>query len=246
MFATRISHNSWVVPVTAMCLVLGFMMSLAWVTGKNRETRTPYLAGDQQERVLAAPAEFEARFAKLQVEVNKLRSDKTKLENALASQTGTAKVLNESLQDVKAFAGLTEADGPGVVITLQDSNRPPALGIDVIIHDIDVLRVVNEIWASGADAISVNNHRVASTSSIRCVGPVIHVDGVPIASPVVIRAIGDTDTLLGAMNMPLSVLSEIRGTDPAMVRTERAKRLHLPAYAGPTTRRFATVPKDKK
>src|SRR6185503_2536301 len=111
----------------------------------------------------------------------------------------------------------------------------------------DVLKVVNELWAAGAEAIAVNKHRIVGNSSFRCVGPVIHVDNVPISSPVRIQAIGDSDTLAGAMSLPLGVIAEIRQTgDASMATVEKVQKFTLPAYSGPTTRRLAMPVKEKK
>lgn len=100
--------------------------------------------------------------------------------------------------------------------------------------------MVNELWAASAEAVSVNNHRVVGSSSFRCVGPVIHVDNVPISTPVRIRAIGDPEVLYGAMNLRLGVLDEIRNSgDPTMVQMEAVEKQRIPAYAGPTARKFA-------
>ena len=248
VFVSRISGSSWVLPVSLMCVILGFMIAMARITGEaSRGSRLSYATGDQQARLLTAPLDVQAQYAKLSTEVSKLQTEKTKLENALGSQTAAAKVLNDNLQEVKIYAGLTDLEGPGIVVTLRDSQKQPTgIAADVTIHDVDVVKVVNELWACGADAISVNNHRVGASTAIRCVGPVIHIDAVPIASPIIIRVIGDADTLLGGMNLPLGVLSEIRQTDPAMVQMERAKSMRLPAYSGATTKKYAVVPKVKK
>ncbi len=247
VFVSRISHNSWVMPVSLMCLVLGFMIAMARVTaGVSRQSRMSFIAGDQYDRVANGPIDIQQKYASLSSDVTKLQAEKTKLENALATQTGTAKVLNDNLQDVKAYAGLSDLEGPGIVITLRDSQKLGGLATNDTIHDTDVLKVVNELWASGAEAISVNNHRVGASTSFRCVGPVIHVDAVPIASPVVIRALGDSETLQGGLNLPGGVLSEIRQTDANMVQIEMAKTMRLPAYSGPTSKKYSVVPKVKK
>jgi len=246
-FVTRISGNSWVLPVGIFFLILILMIKMAWLTPGNLGTRLVLLPSDQQSRVRATFADAEEDGKKLQEEIAKLREEKTKLENAMGSQTQQTQVLNESLQQAKVFAGLTELEGPGLVVTLKDSESPAMQGVggnDLIVHDIDVLRVVNELWAAGAEAVSVNNRRVACSSSFRCVGPVVHVDGVPISSPVTIRAIGDGPTLRGGLNMPLGVLAEIRSSDPAMVQIETVKALRLPSYQGATTRRYSAIPKD--
>lgn len=246
-FTTRVSGKGWVLPVGIFSLVLFMMIRLAWLTPGNLSTRIGLLPSDQASRVRANYADAEEESKKLQGEIVKLREEKTRLENAMGGQTKQATVLNESLQEAKLFAGLSEVEGPGIVITLKDSAAAAKQGLgggDQIIHDIDVLRVVNELWAAGAEAVSVNNRRAAYSTSYRCVGPVIHVDGVPIASPVTIRAIGDGPTLMGGLNMPLGVLAEIRSADPAMVQIEVLKTMRLPAYQGATSRKYATIPKD--
>lgn len=218
----------------------------------TRSSRKNFLSPDQQIRVNEASVDIDA-FQRMSNEVSKLQAENTRLENSLASQGPQSKVLNDSLQELKVFAGLTKVEGPGVVVTLRDSQKGTAgtslnfgLPSDAIIHDVDVLKVVNELVASGAEAVSVNNHRVAGNTSFRCVGTTILVNDIKIASPVVIRAIGDSNTLLGAMNMPGGVLAEIRQTDPSMVQIEGVKNEELPEFVGTTGHKFAKPMKVMK
>jgi len=248
-FVSRINNQSWVVPISGMCLVLGFMVSLAWVTKENRNSRSVFLRADQRARVSDAVVDLEA-FEQTTNEVKKLQEEKTRLENALSRNGEEGKVLNESLQEVKSFAGLTPIEGPGIVVTLSDSAKSEtgfggqtATNPDSIVHDRDVLHTVNELFASGAEAVAVNDLRVSPVSSFRCVGTTILVNDVKIASPIHVRAIGDPDALFGAMNMPGGSLSEVRMFDPAMVQIEKVRMQLLPAYTGTTQRRFAKVPK---
>jgi uncharacterized protein YlxW (UPF0749 family) len=235
-----------------MCLILGVMTSMAWVNERNRSARLQQLDPDQRTRVTTGAIDIDT-FQRLSAEVQDLREQKSKIEKVMANQTGQGKVLEEEVQQAELLAGLTRLEGPGLQITLRDSTKGPqsfggvmAVTSDSIIHDLDVLKVVNELYATGAEAISVNGRRVVSGTSFRCVGTTILVDGVRIASPVVIRAIGDTATLIGGMNLPGGVLSEIRQSDPAMVEITPMKKLQLPPFAGTTERKFATVPKDPK
>lgn len=254
-FARTSANQPWVFPVTAMSLVLGFMMAAAWVSEGTRTGRTSFLGTDQRQRVATAAAATGAvdntEFQALQAEVQKLRKEKTTLENALADKGKGEKTLNASLQEAKVFGSLTPLKGPGVIVTVSDNPKAVLNNegqSNSIVHDGDVLRIVNELLASGAEGISVNNIRHAAGTSYRCVGPTILVDGARIASPVVIRAIGDPDTLLGGLKLPGGIVAEITSDpmDPPVVKMEKAKELRLPAYSGSTVRRVATVPKEEK
>jgi uncharacterized protein YlxW (UPF0749 family) len=238
-FATRISSQSWELPVAAMSLVLGIMLSMAWISDTTRSSRAATLDPDQRRRLREGLIDLE-EYQKLTVEVRSLREENGKLQDAMSSQSKQSKVLNEGLQQAKLIAGLTEVEGPGITVIMQDSTKQnnSFAPEDRIIHDYDVLRVVNELWAAGAEAIEVNGHRVIGSTSFRCVGPVIHVDSVPISSPVKVRAIGDAKTLIGGLNLPMGVLDAMRQFDKDMVKVEEVKKHHFAAYTGPTTKRY--------
>jgi uncharacterized protein YlxW (UPF0749 family) len=238
-----------VLPVVALSVVLVVLIKLAWITPKTVTSRLRYVSPDQAGRVQAAFDDVNDETAKIAAEVAKLRDENTKLQNVMGDKNKESKLLNDSLQEVKLFAGLTEVEGPGLSITLRDARRSRANALDadsMTIHDIDVLKVVNELWNAGAEAVSVNNQRITAGSNIRCVGAVIYVDNVHVAPPIVIRAIGEPQTLKGGMDLPMSILDELRSVDPGMVQMETLKNMRLPAYSGSTARKQAKVPKDAK
>jgi uncharacterized protein YlxW (UPF0749 family) len=259
-FPSRISNNqAWVLPVSALSLVLGFMIVM--VSTSRSSSRFRMLPdADQRTRLANVEAGTVSEQQQEQIkhkdeEIVSLRAKATQLQNAVAGEQNEAtKVLNKSLQEAKSYAGLTDVEGPGVLVTLSDANddakndsKPQtgnpsdALVEEKIIHDQDILRVVNELNAAGAEAVSVNNLRLVGGSSIRCVGPTVLVDAERIASPIKIRAIGDPDTLMGGLKMPGGVYDQLKQVDPRMVAIEPVKDMTLPAYSGPTTWRFAKV-----
>jgi uncharacterized protein YlxW (UPF0749 family) len=140
------------------------------------------------------------------------------------------------------LAGLTKVEGPGIVVTLRDSaKQPPAdlpnsiedsLTSMYIVHDVDIERVLNELRAGGAEALAVNDQRVVATTSVRCVGPAIQVNGVPQTPPFRISAIGDSQSLAKVLALPRGIGDMLRSADPAMIAIEQKQKLVLPAYAG--------------
>ena len=93
---------------------------------------------------------------------------------------------------------MVPAEGQGVTITIDDSKTKSKAGENpnlYLIHDDDLLKVINELKAAGAEAISINEQRLIATSEIRCAGPTLSVNNIRSAPPYEIKAIGE-DVLL--------------------------------------------------
>lgn len=236
------------VSLSLVMLIAGVLISMTWVTESSRQDRLARLPSEVRNRLNAGDLNLSDEYTKLQQEVAKLRDENTRLQDVAAQGSSASKEINESLKDTKLFASLTDVTGPGITVTLSDSHKTAdELGdyAQGIVHDMDVLKVVNELWNAGAEAIGVNGRRVGPTTNVRCVGTTITIDEQKIASPVAISAIGDQQTLFGAINLPGGALEEIRDVDPQMVKVELSKQIYLPAWTGSTTKKFAKVP-DKK
>ncbi len=242
VFLSSIRNNSWVMPVTVMALVLGALLAVSLKT--QQSIRSTSLPSNRFSGLAAAYRDQQEQLKMANEEIRKLRDRTTEYENEMASASEKARLLNESLQEAKFLAGLTEVRGPGVEVILQDSKkRPPANSpIDIenyIIHDSDLQRVVNELHAAGAEAVAINGQRIIANTAIRCVGPTVQVNGIALSSPYVIRAIGDPDTLVSALNLPQGVLSDIQAIDPNMVKVVKKNDIVIPAYTGSLVFRYA-------
>jgi uncharacterized protein YlxW (UPF0749 family) len=248
IFTTGFRHQPWVWQVTALCFLLGALLagSIKTVSNVNR-------SGVASTRVGVPPPAYAGRisqFQQLQNQITDLNREKEHLLSSLSKGDDQSKTLNDELKKVNMLAGFSAVHGPGVVLFLQDSQkRPPsyrAFDADkYIIHDVDLQQVVNELGASGAEAISINNQRIIARTSIRCVGPTIQVNGIPIVPPFEIHAIGDPDTLAGGLNLPYGVLDGIRRYDPNMYRLEKRKDILVPAFAGNTEMRYSKPVPDR-
>ncbi len=102
--------------------------------------------------------------------------------------------------DVANFAAAaTPVIGPGLTITvtdpgmskdLSDVSKERVAGSQQVILDRDLQLVVNSLWVSGAEAVSVGGVRIGPNVTIRQAGGGILVDNQPISSPYVILAVG--------------------------------------------------------
>ncbi|MEX5636039.1 DUF881 domain-containing protein [Parafrankia sp. FMc2] len=113
--------------------------------------------------------------------------------------------------ELAAQVGLTAVRGPAVTVELDDAaretrGRPLPAGIrspgpnDLVVHQQDVQAVVNALWAGGAEAMAIMNHRVTPRTAVRCVGNTLLLEGRVYSPPFRISAIGDQTALRGALD----------------------------------------------
>ena len=117
---------------------------------------------------------------------------------ALANDAEGQRLLTR-LDALSLAAASTPIIGPGLKVTVTDPGASPNLsdvskqrvnGSRQIILDRDLQLVVNSLWASGAEAISVGGARIGPNVTIRQAGGAILVDNNPTSSPYTILAVG--------------------------------------------------------
>ncbi len=188
--------------------------------------------------------EMAAELERLRGRVTDARAD------ALAASAVGQRTIDE-LDAAELAAGLVAVDGPGLLVTL--ANAEPDADADPVggtpeddargrVQDGDLQLVVNALWASGAEAVSINGQRLGPTAAIRFAGEAVLVDFRPVTNPYLVSAIGDPDELrsqflaspeVGA----LAAISELYG-----LRFEFAQEDELSVPAGGTPELLSASP----
>ena len=141
--------------------------------------------------------------------------------------------MKSQIDTLGLLAGTTDVQGEGIIITLYDGNTS-----DSLVHDSDLLTVINELRVAGAEAICVNENRIITTSAIRCVGSVVQVNYQKVAAPFVIKAIGNAQYLESAMTIKNGVVDVLNGYGLKVTLT-RESNIEIPKYQGALTFNFA-------
>lgn len=164
---------------------------------------------------------------------NTLQFDIQSFKDEAADNSDYSKTLVNKLRRAEIMAGMTEVEGNGVIITVSDSTETDVNGDinNYLIHDTDLLTIINEVCGAGAEAVSLNNERIISTSEIRCVGPTVSVNNTKIGSPFTIKAIGDPVTLENALMMRGGVYDSLTAWG-LKIEINKATDIVIPAYAG--------------
>jgi uncharacterized protein YlxW (UPF0749 family) len=219
-------------------ILLAFGMRSIEAVRKNELEKKQTLALEQKQ--LEVMQRTLAREEKERVALQKQIADYEKQvkENGTASKAQTAK-FNAEIKKLQVLVGMTPVKGEGITIRLSDNpeasaNAGPNAGpfLPGIVHDFDLLQVVNELRAAKAEAIAINGVRVTGYTPIRCVGPTIYVNFVPKPAPFVIEAIGDSAELKSAVSMPGGIVENLREQATLGVKVTEHDNLTLPAAEG--------------
>ncbi|MBE6035178.1 MAG: DUF881 domain-containing protein [Clostridiales bacterium] len=121
------------------------------------------------------------------------------------SQEAFEQSLSDEVEKYKIASGKVQVKGAGVEVVVDDGTRELYLGEDVnnlLVHDMDIVMIINELNRCGAEAVSVNGQRITANTAISCSGYTVRINGEVYARPFKIRAIGDGKRMAAALVDP--------------------------------------------
>ncbi|MER7497898.1 DUF881 domain-containing protein [Streptomyces pharetrae] len=220
-------------------LAAGLVLAALVVTVGAAQARVaaPALAKEREELIDRIDRETEAAD-ELESDVDELRTEVDARRRAALRQSGGS----DRMELMGILSGATEVHGPGVKLVVDDAKDSGAGG-DADprgtssfsdtgrVRDRDMQRVVNGLWESGAEAVSINGQRLTALSAIRAAGDAILVDNRPLVPPYTVLAVGDGSNLStrfqnSADGLYLHVLQENYGIRTAISAEDD---LRLPA-----------------
>lgn len=215
--------HQYSVAMTAICILLGIMIGVQYNTVQKQRIST-----ENQRLSEAATA-----LKQLQEERDAFERKNEELEKTIKEYEqgviGTD-MMRREIEQLRDFAGLTEMTGSGIAVTMNDSSAQKSGNKNAyLVHAEDILSVINELNGAGAQAVSVNGQRIVGTSAVACAGSIVTVNGVRVAVPFEILAIGDAEVLQAALKFPGGVVDSLApwGIE---INIRRESILTVPAY----------------
>lgn len=189
--------------IMCMILTLILVIQIRTTNSANQIVKQTFSSNNLRDQVLKWKERYDYTYSELELAEKKIEIVRQKASENTEGSTEK----EEELKKNNILIGLTDVSGEGVIVTLKDN---PNVSLDstildpsmVIVHFGDILGIVNELKNAGAEAISINDQRVVSTTSITCEGNVINVNGEKISSPFVIKAIGSSIYMHSALTRP--------------------------------------------
>ena len=225
-----------VLGIMCFALTAGICVQIRTVKESNIATSKNYEENNLRAEVLKYKERYERRYKDLEEAEKKLEEER---KNSTENNEELENKENEIKEGNKVI-GLTDVTGSGVIVTLSDSKKDASSVLNpslLLVHDADVLSVINELKNAGAEAISINNQRIVSTTNISCRGNIIDINGEKVGAPFVIRAIGLPEQL-AALSRPGGYLELLKSASVG-VDIKKSNNISIPKYTGVITFKYA-------
>ena len=204
----------WTLPLTIVFLFIGILISLQF---QSQSLLSSDLSVQRTETLIAMVRDLSGKRQQLAAEVLDLNSRL----NVQRQNSEDEKVLYDSLSKelvkLQKLTGQIPLEGPGISITIEK--------IMPILY-IDIIQFINELWSSGAEAISVNQFRITQNSSVFYTESEnvmsVTVNNIVLSYPITIKAIGSTNNLEKALTIPGGIMDKLAlyGAYPAIALHE--------------------------
>ena len=227
---------SIVLGVMCCALTLGICVQVRTVKNSNSTVSQNYEENNLRAEVLKYKERYDNKYKELEEAEEELERER---QSSTQNNSDLEQKENEIKQGNKMI-GMTEVTGPGVIVTLSDSKKDASTVLnasDLVVHDADVLSVINELKNAGAEAISINDQRIVPTSSIVCGGNIIEINGEKVGAPFTIMAIGLPEQL-AALSRPGGYL-EILKNASIEVSLKKSNNITIPKYTGVISYKYA-------
>ncbi|MCR4943377.1 MAG: DUF881 domain-containing protein [Clostridium sp.] len=187
------------VTVALVCAILGFLLAYQFkVLAKNDSQNGDYSNSnilDEIESLKKEKEELASTNAKLTEEVKKI-------EESASEEGEIEKEIKKQLDTARMQLGLVDVEGPGIIITITPKTNIFGSGstsdISTNLDERELINIINLLWFSKAEAISVNDYRITPQTGIKTSNNYLWIGSAGKVSPkekIVIEAIGDKTKL---------------------------------------------------
>ncbi|MEO6713386.1 MAG: DUF881 domain-containing protein [Mycobacteriales bacterium] len=232
----------WNIAAALVFLAAGVLFATSRRTARGTELRSRRIS-------LAEVAVDKQRIvSRRAAAVTRLQRDVARQTAAAAERDSGVRAVQQAGSGLSAPAGLQGVRGPGLRVALDDAARVSRgtgpgdpTPDDLVVHEEDVVGVINALWAGGAEAMTVMNKRVISTTTVRCVGNTLFLQDEVFSPPFVVTAVGDSARMRAALDaaQPVIVFRQAVRAWGLGLDVSAEDDLALPAYRGPLSLMYA-------
>ncbi len=215
----------------AVVAVLVGVLAFAAVTQARITGQDDTYAGLRQSELIQALNGLQSASRKAERDIADLEATRNRLRSSTQRRTTALDQATQEVKTLGVLAGTVPATGPGIRITVQDPRGDLTLN-----HLLDG---VEELRNAGVEAIEINDKvRVIAQTSFEDVSGGVQVDGVVLKPPYVIDAIGNADTLAGALQFQEGFIDDVT-LDGGSVKVTKPDKINVTVTRTPARPRYA-------
>jgi uncharacterized protein YlxW (UPF0749 family) len=215
----------------AVVAVLVGLLAFAAVTQARLTGQDDTYAGLRQAELIQALNGLQAASRKAERDIDELEATRDRLRSSTQRRTTALEQARKEVRTLGVLAGTVPATGPGIRVTVNDPEGQLSLN-----HLLDG---IEELRNAGVEAIEINDRvRVIAQTSFEDDPDGIRVDQVGLKAPYVIDAIGNPDTLAGALQFQDGFSDDVE-LDSGSVSIKKADRIEVSVTRTPSQPRYA-------
>lgn len=217
-----------------MCFILTMIIFIQFKTIRHTDVNALETMQESELR-----AEITGLKTKYEETLSKLEETNSKIKEyveTINTEKEASEVLQEELMNSRNILGKNAVQGEGIIVTLTDVE----VGKYGKIYAKDLIQLVNNLRAGGAEAISINDQRIVPNSYISDINSTfISVNKKKIVSPYVVKAIGDITYLESGLSQKQYGFIDTKRNEGKEVTLEKSDNIVINAYDGNLTFKYA-------
>lgn len=190
----------------------------------------------RETELRTALSDWKSKYDEVELKLQDTENKISEYQSQISNSEESSNILQNDLTEAEEYLGYTKLKGEGIVIRLEDNEFKQ-------IERWDLLALINELKLAGAEAISINDERIVSTTEIATVGyQFILINGNRIPSPFIVKAIGNKKYLESAITIKGGYLDEMEVNEKTISYTVE-DQIEIPAYNQKMTFKYAEINK---
>lgn len=227
----QIDNLAVAVVMFIVCITLTCVMFMQFRTVEETDITSIENMREAELRTTLAEwkSKYEETYQKLVDTNKKIEEYNEKIEK----NEEVSGLIDKELEQSELMIGKTDVYGEGVIVTLRDNQ-------ECDISSLDLIRLINELRYAGAEAISINDIRITNNTYITDIDEYsyINIGGQRVASPYVVKAIGNPTYLSSILNLKDSGYIDKSKSEGKDVSIENKKKIEILKYNGEMTIKY--------
>lgn len=219
--------------ILSMILTIGICVQLKTIKQSDITGSIKLIDSNLKTSLLQWKTKYEESKQKLNNTDDELETLRNNVANLEVNSENQKK-----MSKYQTLLGLTDLKGEGITIKLSDNNQISSNDsftsineADYMVHDGNLVSLVNELKSAGAEAISINGQRIINSTCITCAGNVIQINGEKVGSPFEVKAIGSRDLLYGELNKNGGTLYKLKKYG-IITSVNKSENIEISKYVG--------------